>query len=167
MIASVQEFLNYYQGVRRRTLNYCRVIPAEWIDWAPRPEEFTCGDIIRHLAGSEQMFTGVAVTDRWAYPGHERQLGPTLADALAYLEATHTSVVAALGTLTDNDLYTGRTAIDGRQIAVWRVLMMMVEHEAHHRSQLASYLSELGIEPPQIYGMTLEQVLTRTEVRER
>jgi uncharacterized damage-inducible protein DinB len=37
--------------------------------------------------------------------------------------------------------------------------MAMIEHEIHHRSQLAVYLSLLGVEPPQIYGLGVEDVI--------
>ena len=42
----------------------------------------------------------------------------------------------------------------------------MVEHEVHHRSQLDSYLAEVGVEPPQLYGYRMEEVLARAERRE-
>lgn len=165
MIERIDTFVSYLQSVRRRTLNYCRVIPEDQIDWAPRPGEMSFGDLVRHLAASEQMFVGVAAAGRWAYPGHERQLGATRAAALAYLEASHTSAVAALGSLGDADLGKERTALDGRPLPVWRILMLMVEHEIHHRSQIAGYLSDLGLEPPQIYGLRVEELVARTGVR--
>lgn len=158
MIGSVEEFIGYLESVRRRTISYIRTIPDDRADWAPRPGELTFGDLIRHLAASEQMFCGVAVAGRWSYPGHERQLGPSITEALAYLEAAHTSAVAALASLQPSELDATRPAIDGRPIKVWRVLMLQIEHEIHHRSQIASYLSAIGVEPPQIYGLPLEQV---------
>jgi uncharacterized damage-inducible protein DinB len=39
--------------------------------------------------------------------------------------------------------------------------MAMVEHEVHHRSQLDCYLAEAGVEPPQIYGWRMEDVMAR------
>jgi uncharacterized damage-inducible protein DinB len=108
------------------------------------------------------MFVGVAITGRWAYPGHERQLGAGRDEALAHLDASHTSALAALGTLGDGALAAERPALDGRPVQVWRVLMLMVEHEVHHRSQIASQLSQLGVAPPQIYGLSLEEVMVRS-----
>lgn len=165
MISSPSAFSSYVAGIRRRTLGYCRSIPPERIDWAPRPGEFTCGDIVRHLAAAEQMFIGVVATDRWAYPGHERSLAPTLADALAHLEASHDSALALLGTLADADMQAPRRALDGRALPVWRVLMLMVEHEIHHRSQLAEHLGSLGVAPPQIFGVYVEELIDRAGQR--
>ena len=163
MIASIQEFLSYFASIRKRTLTFCRAVPEELIDWAPRPGEYTFGDIIRHLAASEQMFTGVAVADRWEYPGHERSLGPTLSDALFFLDSTHTTALATIGALSDADLQAPRAVIGEGSIAVWRILMLMIEHEVHHRSQIAEYISANGREPPQIYGLKIEEVMAYTE----
>jgi uncharacterized damage-inducible protein DinB len=163
MIESVTSFLSYFEGVRRRTLKFCSMVPESQIDWAPKPREFTCGDIVRHLAASEQMFASVALTGRWIYPGHERSLGADLRGALAYLDASHTSAVAALGTLSDDALTERRDVIAGRMIETWRVLILMVEHEIHHRSQISSYLSLMGVEPPQLYGLRLEDVIAYGE----
>jgi uncharacterized damage-inducible protein DinB len=44
-------------------------------------------------------------------------------------------------------------------IAGWRLLMMMIEHEVHHRSQLDTYAGLNGWHPPQIFGRRWEQVV--------
>jgi uncharacterized damage-inducible protein DinB len=36
--------------------------------------------------------------------------------------------------------------------------MAMVEHEVHHRSQLASYLTMMGVEAPDVFGLGVEDV---------
>ncbi|NTW98032.1 MAG: DinB family protein [Oscillochloris sp.] len=163
MIESVAAFQSYFESVRRRTLNFCAALPEERVDWAPQPGEFTCGDIVRHLAASEQMFVTVALTRRWYYPGHERSLGADLRGALAYLEASHMSAVAALGSLGDAALGHTCEGVGGHPIKIWRLLMLMAEHEVHHRSQLSSYLSLMGVEPPQLYGLHLEEVISYGE----
>jgi uncharacterized damage-inducible protein DinB len=40
----------------------------------------------------------------------------------------------------------------------WRILLMCLEHEVHHRSQIDTYAGLQGWEPPQIYGRSAEQV---------
>jgi uncharacterized damage-inducible protein DinB len=34
----------------------------------------------------------------------------------------------------------------------------MVEHEAHHRGQVYLMLGLIGVEPPQLYGLSEEEV---------
>jgi uncharacterized damage-inducible protein DinB len=45
-----------------------------------------------------------------------------------------------------------------RPVRAWRLLLAMVEHEVHHRSQLASYLTWMGLEAPDIFGLGVEDV---------
>jgi uncharacterized damage-inducible protein DinB len=161
MIEHVDQFIKYFESIRRRTLTYVHSIPADKIDWRPKTGELTCGDIVRHLAAAELMFVGAAVEGKWRYAGHERdnERG-SLIDALNTLETSHGAAIKILATLSDADLAQPRPSLaDGPPIRAWRLLMAMVEHEIHHRSQLAVYLSLLGVEPPQIYGLGVEDVI--------
>ena len=160
MIGSVREFTEYFDGVRRRTVGFFRTIPPDMIDWAPTPGEYTCGDIVRHVATSESMFTGVLAAGVWRYDGHDRALAPTLEQALALLDARHAAAVRALAQTDDAALAASRPSLESgaRPIRGWRVLMAMCEHEVHHRSQLASYLTLMGVDAPDIFGLGVEDV---------
>lgn len=159
MIQSVSAFIEYFDGVRRRTSNFIRALPADRIDWSPKEGEWTCGEIVRHLAAAEKMFIGVAVEGRWGYSGHDESLAGSLDEAVAHLEHCHSEAMAALRGLSDADLYQPRPTLNGPPAKAWRLLMAMVEHEVHHRSQLAVYLALMGVEPPQIYGLGIEDVI--------
>ena len=164
MIASMREFTEYFDGVRRRTVGFFRMIPPDMIDWTPKDGEYSCGDIVRHVAVSESMFSGVVADGVWRYDGHARELGASLDEALAMLDARHTAAARALTKAGDVALAQVRPALEpgGRPIRGWRVLMAMCEHEVHHRSQLASYLTLMGIEAPDIFGLGVEDVTRLT-----
>ena len=166
MIASMREFTEYFDGVRRRTIGFFRTIPADMIDWAPKDGEYSCGDIIRHVAASQSMFSGVVAAGVWRYDGHGREHGATLDQALALLDVRHAAASAALAKAGDAALMQTRPPLEpgGRPIRGWRVLMAMCEHEVHHRSQLASYLTLMGIEAPDIFGLGVEDVERLTAV---
>ena len=166
MIASVREFTEYFEGVRRRTRQFCTTVPADAVDWAPKAGEYSCGDIVRHLAATERMFTGVVADGVWRYGGHERERAATLEAALRLLDAEHADARTALASVPDAALATERPSLEpgARPIRAWRVLMAMCEHEVHHRSQLASYLTLMGIEPPDIFGLGVEDVERLTAV---
>jgi uncharacterized damage-inducible protein DinB len=160
MITSAAGFADYFDGVRRRTREFFGVVPADRVDWAPRPGEYSCGDIVRHVAATEAMFVGAVVDGRWHYPGHDRAAAPTLAAALARLDAVHAGASARLRGLADAVLGEARPALEpaARPVRAWRLLLAMVEHEVHHRSQLASYLTWMGLEAPDIFGLGVEDV---------
>ncbi len=159
MLQSVAAFSAYFDGIRRRTVNYIRTVPADRIDWAPQPGEMTCGEIVRHLAAGEQMFVGTVAEGRWLYVGHTVEGPDSLDAALADLQATHEAALVRLGTLPDSVLMTPHPTLNGPPTKGWRLLMAMVEHEIHHRSQLAMYLSLMGVPPPHIYGLGVEDVI--------
>jgi uncharacterized damage-inducible protein DinB len=159
MIQNVDRFIRYFDGIRRRTLNFAQEIPDNRINWSPKEGAFTYGDILRHLAAVERITIHVVVQGRWqAYPGHDKSLANNLEEILSYLEATHAESMGRLHTLPDSGLELPRPAITGRPIKAWQLLMSVIEHEVHHRSQLASYLEMMGIEPPQIYGLQVDDV---------
>jgi uncharacterized damage-inducible protein DinB len=161
MIHSIAAYLDYFEGIRRRTVHYIRAVPPDRIDWLPREGEFTCGDIVRHLAAAEKMYVGLVTNYHWRYGGHARGVHNTLEEVIAHLNACHQESVAALSAVPDSYLMELRVALspDTPPVRVWRGLMAMVEHEVHHRSQLASYLTWMGVEPPQIYGIKVEDII--------
>ena len=161
MIRSIAEFIKYFESVRRRTLNYVRVVPAERLDWAPRAGEFTCAEIIRHIMGSERMFVRVVTEGRWHYDGHETDQEQGLDDLIALLDTSHGQAMERLKQLPDQTLTRLRSGPkdDGHPVKAWRWLMAMVEHEVHHRSQLAVYLSLMGVQPPHIFGLGVEDLI--------
>jgi uncharacterized damage-inducible protein DinB len=161
MIHKVQEFVDYYSGIRKRTLNYARMVPPAQINWAPREGEFTCADILRHIASGETMFVGVATRGRWKYDGHTGDQA-NLDELVTHLDAMHQDAMQALRFLPDAELVDTRRAFESdAQVKVWRWLMAMTEHEIHHRSQLAMYLLLLGVTPPNMYGVGVEDLIAK------
>jgi uncharacterized damage-inducible protein DinB len=159
MLQSIPDFTRYFDSIRRRTVNYINTVPPDRIDWAPQAGEMTCGGLVRHLAAGEQMFVGVVVSGRWLHTAHDAEGPDRLDAALADLQATHDAALAALRALPDSTLMEQRPTLNGPPTKAWRLLMAMVEHEIHHRSQLAMYLSLMGVPPPHIYGLGVEDVI--------
>ena len=110
----------------------------------------------RHLGSVQMMNWRHFAEGEMLYPGHQRTLGATKPAALAYLEGCHAQAAALLQNCADEVLHQPRPDLNGRPTAAWRFLMATVEHEVHHRSQLATYLKILQIEPPQLYGVHVE-----------
>jgi uncharacterized damage-inducible protein DinB len=161
MIQSAADFIKYFEGVRRRTMNYIRVVPADRLGWSPKEGEFSCADILRHIIAAERMFVRVVIEDRWKYEDHETGHKQSLDELTASLETTHAEVMDRLKQLPDQDLNEPRFGPkrEGQPIKAWRWLMVMAEHEIHHRSQLAVYLSLMGVQPPHIFGLGVEDLI--------
>lgn len=158
MFTSMAGFARYFESVRERTLRFIAAIPPDQIDFSRHPGKYTLGDLIRHIAASETMFAEAALDGRWVYGGHARELGASKEQAVAYLAAQHAAVMARLAAAPDAALNEKRPTLDGHPVSAWRILMLMVEHEVHHRSQISQYLVDLGVEPPQIFGKLMEEL---------
>ena len=93
MIESVESYIRYFDGIRRRTLACAQAIPADRIDWSPREDEFTYGDILRHIAAVEEITVCAVVGKRWkAYPGHAQDLAPELEEILVHIRSNATVI---------------------------------------------------------------------------
>lgn len=158
MISSLSNFLKYFASLRKRTITFAEALPSEHIDWSPGKGEYTCGDIIRHIGTVQLIHWGVFVGGNWNYSGHGRELGANKSEALVYLEGCNQRALALLQDLPDTSLYEKRANLEDIPISAWRYLMVSIEHEVHHRSQLASYFYQIGLEPPQLFGVYMEDL---------
>jgi uncharacterized damage-inducible protein DinB len=157
MISDVAAFSAYFERVYGRTLEVATAVPPEQIEWRPTTGELTCGDLIRHIASTELMNVRGVATGELRYPGHHAALGATHSEALAYLVECHTAAQALLSELDPQRLLLN---IPGQwqDVAGWRRLLGMIEHEIHHRSQLCTYLMLLGCVPPALFGIHVEDL---------
>jgi uncharacterized damage-inducible protein DinB len=163
-VTTVDEFLRYWERVRERTLRVAQVIPRDRFDWAPREGAFSFADLLRHLAAIERfMFAENAALRPSRYPGHGRELADGPDAVFAYLDTCHRDAVAIFAALTPEDLAKPTTTPGGGGITAWKWMRAMIEHEIHHRGQIYLMLGLLGIHPPQLYGLTEEEVKARSE----
>ena len=156
--------MKYFEGVRRRTVTAVDCVTPALADWKPRPDEWTCAQIVRHLAGAERFFVTKMVDDRFTGdidPGPDEPWETTR----ARLDAGHRELMARLATVPDTRLAEKVEDLEGGRMSAWRFLMAMVEHEVHHRSQLDAWLALAGTKPPQIYGYSMEEALAKAGAR--
>jgi uncharacterized damage-inducible protein DinB len=160
MLNSIADFVRYFEGVRRRTWTAVDRVTPEILDWVPRDDALSSGQIIRHLAGAERFYVAKVAEDRWTDdldPGQSLDLAATR----ALLVTAHREEMARLLALPDARLHEHVQDLEGGAVRVWRLLMAMVEHEVHHRSQLHSRLSATGVGAPQLFGYRMEEVIAR------
>ncbi|MBD0372038.1 MAG: DinB family protein [Pyrinomonadaceae bacterium] len=163
-IRNIEPFLDYFERIRERTMRVVRAVPPDRIDWTYKEGKFTFADIIRHLAAIERYMYAENVKLRPSlYPGH----GPELADGyeavLDFMDRMHAESMEIFRSLSDDDLKRKCRTPGGAEIAVWKWLRAMIEHEIHHRGQLYLYLAWLDVATPPIYGLTSEEVRARSE----
>ena len=165
-IKTAGPFLDYFEKVRARTLKVVMRIPPDRIDWTYREGKFSFADIIRHLATIERyMYAENVQLKPSLYPGHGKELADGYQNVLDFMSRMHAESMEIFGRLSDEDLMKKCVTPGGAPITVWKWLRAMVEHEIHHRGQVYLYLSLLEVPTPPIYGLTSEEVRSRSGPR--
>ena len=156
-------FLDYYEKVRSRTLKVVKCIPSDSIEWTIKEGKFTLGDIVRHLGAIERnMYAENAQQKPSRYNGCSSVLAEGYDKVIRYLEQSHNESMKIFRSLSDEDASKKCVTPGGAEITIWKWLRLMAEHEIHHRGQLYTYLSVLGVAVPPIYGLTSEEVIDRS-----
>jgi uncharacterized damage-inducible protein DinB len=162
-IRSVNQFLEYWDGLRARTRRVAACIPPDKLEWAHRPGAFTLGDLVRHLATIERWMYAETVAGRPSrYAGCGRDLADGHEAVLAFLDRLDAESREIIGALRDEDLMRKCRTPAGIEITTWKWLRAMCEHEAHHRGQIYLMLNMLEVPTPPIFGLTSEEVRARS-----
>ena len=162
-ITNIDDFLKYYAKVKKRTRRLFDYIPKEKIEWTFEEGKFTIGDLIRHLANIERrMYAENAQFKPSRYDGCGNNYAKGWDAVTQYYDQMQKESFDIFSKLTTEDLQKKTTTPGNVQITLWKWLRAMVEHEVHHRGQLYLYLSILGIKTPPMYGLTSEEVASRS-----
>ena len=171
---TMADFLEHFERQRRWTLSLVEVIPSEHFNWAPAEDAFSCGDLVRHLMQAEVFWSRLLTTaaqgeafDPFGFQGsaqerlegfrqpnleasHQGKLGESVEECLARWEEIEQRTRRDFAALPDSALQEVlvRHPLTKVESPLWRMLLLMLEHEAHHRGQLSAYLKMLGVEQP-------------------
>jgi uncharacterized damage-inducible protein DinB len=162
-IRNVGPFLDYWRSIRRRTRRVVEEIPAEHMEWSPKPGRFTLGDQARHLVTIERYMYAETVHGRpSAYNGCGVELAAGRDAVLAFMDRLHAESLDLFAQLRDEDLDRKCQTPGGTPITTWKWLRAMVEHEAHHRGQIYHLLGLLDVRTTPLFGLTAEEVQARS-----
>jgi uncharacterized damage-inducible protein DinB len=152
---------DYFDKVRGRTLRVAAVVPEEAFETSPIGPGFTFGDILRHLVHIERhMYAENAAGRPSVYAGHDGPRGK--AAVLEYVGQVHAEAMSIFRSLSPEAMQSPCTTPGNATMPTWKWLRAMIEHEAHHRGQIYTYLSVLEIPAPPLYGLTSEEVRDRS-----
>jgi uncharacterized damage-inducible protein DinB len=173
VIEDVEAFLRYFDGIHARTVRDVSSLPEEAERWVPPPgpdEESSWGvpRIVAHICEARRFFAGAFLDRGWVWEAWPDGLERREAWVPA-LERSREDLVRALEGAPTEQLRVRVPMLDDpdRTLAAWRTLMMLVEHEVHHRSQLATYAGQNGWPVQQIFGRTNEWVVSQREAQRR
>lgn len=166
VINTVDSFLTYRARIKKRTDRLLEVIPPEHLEWSYKEGKFTIADLIRHLAAIERFMYAENVQGRpSSYSGCGKELADGYGEVMAFYHQKREESGEIFGALSDRDLRQKCPTPAGIEITTWKWLRAMIEHEVHHRGQLYIYLNTLEVTTPPIFGLTEEEVVSRSKNR--
>lgn len=161
MIKSTVAFLRYFDAVHRRAMRDIAALPPQADGWAPAQGEgeqgWSINVLVGHMAGARLYFANAYRGQGWISPDPPDTSQRT--SWLPILDESAQLLHSVLDDTPDEWLHRKVAMIDtGGALSGWRVLMMMVEHDIHHRSQIDTYAGLNGWPVPDIYGRSAETI---------
>jgi uncharacterized damage-inducible protein DinB len=139
-------------------------VPEDRLEWRPHPRARTLGALAMHIATTPGGVARLAATSPAQAPDF-RELERTTAHAAELVPALDESVREAKAVLQGLD--------DAALTATWRLMRgnrellavprgaflrsIMLNHWYHHRGQLTTYLRELDVKVPSVYGPSADE----------
>jgi len=162
MITDIASYLRFFDSVRRRTERDVAALPPEAAAWRPPAIEgeagWSIGDIVGHIGGSRLYFARAYRGEGWITTSAEVDRADQRT-WLPWLGSSAERFVALVGDTPDEWLTRRIEMIDTPgSLSGWRMLMMMLEHEVHHRSQIDTYAGLQGWPVPHIFERSAETI---------
>src|SRR4029450_5582270 len=133
------------------------IIPEDKLSWRPHPKAKSLGELAIHIAWLQGAVAELAQPESVELPNFQPDTEATsraqimevfsesLKKAKEVVNVTDAQAMAEF-TITKN----GRTITAMPRIAFWRSILL--NHNYHHRGQLSTYLRQLDVPLPSIYG---------------
>lgn len=143
----LREHLDRYRGVTVQTLD---MVPEEKLIWYPAIAQFSFGQHFLHIAQVEEFYSHGLFDGDWDSKRLDEPGGrPTREQLRERLQAARQFTLDKLARLEPARL---DAAVSVPNVPVqWPLrswLWYLVEHEIHHKAQLAVYLRQIGLTPP-------------------
>lgn len=153
--------IDYKNSIRGRTEEVLQKVPEDKLNWRPTPGILSLGQLIRHIGQADMAWTKVlgGVWNLGQFLDVRRNMDllevtgdvESLTDELEALEITHQELLKWIAAQSDDDLektYEG----SGMTLTAREIILVLCEHESHHRGQIVTYLRLLEVEKPQPWG---------------
>jgi uncharacterized damage-inducible protein DinB len=165
---SIDAFLTYFDAVNRRAVRDIGALPPEADGWTPPAGEgeqaWSINQIVGHIANSRLYLASAYRNEGWIFPA-----GPDVSSRDKWVPAIEESAREFHRQIDGTpDAWLDRKVrmIDTEgSLSGWRILLMMLEHDIHHRSQIDTYAGLNGWDVPDIYGRSAEQIAAQRETQ--
>ena len=162
-MSAIDPLLVEFEQESATTRRLLERVPTERMDWRPHPKARSLGELANHIASVQKTIPAAIQTATYDLGQGADHAMP--ADAAAIVTAFDANVAQTkrlLAAMTDDDLRSnwagqvgGRTVFSAPKIGVLRGILL--NHTYHHRGQLTTYLRQLDVAVPSVYGPSADE----------
>lgn len=162
----LRDHLERYRAVTMQALD---LVTDEELAWRPGPDQYSLGQQFLHIAQSEDLQIHGLLQGDWDFErGRFPNRDLTVDEVRELLNETRERTVAALSGLSTGSLDEQLELGEGRPVQTLRWwLWLQIEHEVHHKAQIAVYLRQMGKIPPFFAEALEDGARPDMEVREK
>jgi uncharacterized damage-inducible protein DinB len=163
MITDIPAYLRFFDSLHRRTTRDVAALPPAAVTWRPPAvggeTGWSIGEIVGHIGTSRLYFASAYRNEGWIWAPAESDRDDQ-STWLPWLETSRARFVDRLKDTPPEWLSRRIEMIDtpGARLSGWRLLLMMLEHEVHHRSQIDAYAGLQGWPVPDIFNRSAESI---------
>ena len=137
-------------------------VPTDKLSWKPHEKARSLGQLAVHIAETQGRVTSMLQGNSHEVSMRPEDVPSTSAEIVSMFDEGTAAAKKMLGAMSDEDLMSNWSLLrDGKPIfnmpkaAVVR--MIVLNHVYHHRGQLSTYLRELNVALPSVYGPTADE----------
>lgn len=148
----VADFLLRWENARQYTLQIVEAMPERHFDFRPVQEEMTFGEQALHMVANIYSLTNRYIQEDSLYKKPDTHSSVMdKQEVLNWINKAFDDASAVVANVDPRDLDTLTDFFDG-PISKRRVIMLLNDHQSHHRGQMVVYLRLKGIVPPKYMG---------------
>lgn len=139
------------------TRKLLEIVPEDKLSWKPHPKAMSLGQLAMHIALIQGGVAELGQPDVKELGGFPEPEAASRAEILQAFEESQKKAKEIVGATDDARAMANWTLLkDGKEVltmpraAFWRSILL--NHNYHHRGQLSTYLRELDVKLPSIYG---------------
>jgi uncharacterized damage-inducible protein DinB len=149
---NAKEMLQYWSEVRAGLNQALGQFGDEELEFRPRENLWSLGQVARHIANTEDGWFGYVAWRKYPEwpPDLTAEDAPTVGSIQARLREAHARTEDFLAPLSEVDLEQVIRAPWGDEFPLKWVVWHVLEHEIHHRGEIYLMLGMLGREAPDV-----------------
>ncbi|MFD2443602.1 DinB family protein [Bacillus sp. CGMCC 1.16607] len=156
MFYSVNDFLGLWMYESGATQNVLNQLTDESLQQEITPENWSLGRVAWHITTAIRLFTAptelnfVAAAEDFPVPRSAKFI------ADSYAQSCEAFFEAMTSQWNDETLH---EIVDffGQEMPIGQLLMIMIQHQIHHRGQMTVLMRQAGLNVPGIYGPSKEE----------